>query len=222
MISRGTKAFQDRFDRAHEYSATPGVNGWAIKDTSSSGTPTYANTVDGAVLTLAATSEAEIVTLYQKDILIWRLRDLISLDFIVKVSGIDAATTLVFGLATAQNDTPDSVAGNLWFRLEGSGSTSAVLLESDDALTDNDDKATGQSLGSTFKKFSFNFDRGIGDVLAYIDGVRVGSGVSLNLGNVSASQGVQPFVQLQKASGTGVPSVVIREVSAQYRYAVGA
>jgi len=41
------------------------------------------------------------------------------------------------------------------------------------------------------------------------------------MSNVTAAQGVQPYVQLQKASGTGVASVTIREFEVIYNTADG-
>lgn len=213
------------FDRAQAFTTTPGQNGWTIADTSSAGTPTYlCITEDGgaAKLTLAATSEAEIVTLYMNDVLPLDLANLQNVSFIAKVAGIDAVTTLTIGVGSARNDTDDSVATNAWFRMEGSVSTTALVCETDDAVTDNDDKATGTTLAATYKKLSIDFTNGLSDVRFYVDGERVASSTTFDMSGLTAGLNVQPIVQLQKASGTGVPSVTIANVSAQYRYAYGA
>jgi hypothetical protein len=39
---------------------------------------------------------------------------------------------------------------------------------------------------------------------------------------VTSGQNVQPIIQLQKASGTGTPSITIANVRAQYNYSYGA
>lgn len=221
MIARGVRTFVDNFDRAQAYTTTPGMNGWTIKDTSSSGTPTYLNiTEDGgaAKLTLASTSEAEIVTLYQNDVLIYDVRQLQAVWWIAQVAGIDSVTTLTMGVASAQNDTDDSVATNAWFRMQGSASTSAVVVETDDATLDLDDKATGQTLAAAYKKFLIDFSNGIGNVQFFIDGARVAAGTLFDMSNLAAGLNVQPFVQLQKASGTGVPSVTLAQFGVQYAY----
>lgn len=220
-LTRGVRTFVDHFDRAQAYTTTPGHNGWTIKDTSSSGTPTYLNiTEDGgaAKLTLAATSEAEIVTLFQNDVLIYDVRQLQSIWWVLQVAGVDAVTTLTAGVGSAQNDTADSVATNAWFRMEGSASTSAVVVETDDAVLDLDDKATGQTLASAYKKLLIDFSNGLGNVQFFIDGSRVAAGTLFDMSNLAAGLNVQPFVQLQKASGTGVPSVTIAQFGAQYAY----
>lgn len=221
--SQGTIEFRDDFNRAQEFSTTPGHNGWTIKDTSAAGTPTYlCATEDGgsAVLTLAATSEAEVVTLYQKDVLPIDLAKLKRFEVIAKVGGIDSVTTVCLGLASAQNDTSDSVAVNCWFKMAGADSTSAVVIETDDGVTDDDDNATGQTLAAVYKRFEIDFSNGLSDVRFYIDGQPVGAG-TFSLAGVSAGQNVQPFFQLQKASGTGTPSLTIARVAYDEAYSYG-
>lgn len=225
MITRGVRKFTDLFDRAQVFSTTAGHNGWAIADTSSAGTPTYlCATEDGgsAVLTIAATSEAENVCLYFGDVLPWDLAQLEYVKIVAKVSGVDSVTTLTMGVGSARNDTPDSVTVNAWFRMEGSASTSNVVAETDDNTTDNDDKATGQTLSSTYKTFLIDFTNGLSDVRFYIEGERVASGTTFSMSSVTSGQNVQPIVQIQKASGTGTPAVTIALIEAQYRYAYGA
>lgn len=225
MISRGVKTFIDNFDRAQSYTTTPGMNGWTIKDTSSAGTPTYLNiTEDGgaAKLTLVNTSEAEIVTLYQNDVLIYDVRQLKSIWWIAKVASIDAVTTLTMGVASAQNDTDDSVATNAWFRMEGSASTSNLVVETDDGTTDKDDIATGTTLSSTYKKLLIDFTNGIGDVRFFVDGARVAAGTLFDMSALTAGLNVQPWVQIQKASGTGVPAVTLAQFGVCYEWGYGA
>lgn len=226
MITRELVVKKDRFDRAQAFTTTPaGEFGWTIKDTSAAGTPTYlCATEDGgkAVLTLAATSEAEIVTLYQNDVLPYDLALIQAVSFTVKVADIDAVTTLVFGVAAAQNDTADSVTVHAWFRMEGSASTSNIVVESDDGTTDNDDKATGTTLSSTYKKCTIDFSNGLSDIRFFIDGARVAASTTFSLAAITAGQNVQLFTQLQKASGTGTPAVHISNIEIQYKTADGA
>lgn len=219
MATSGIYTFTDDFRRAQALTTTPGMNGWTIKDTSSAGTPTYLCTSGvGAVLTLAANSEAEIVTLYQNDVLQFSLQDIISIEWAVKVAGIDAVTTLVMGVASAQNDTADSVATHAWFRMEGSASTTALVTETDDGTTDDDDNATGSSLATTTRRLKVDFSNGLDDVRFYVDGSRRSSANTFNMESAADPTNLQPFVQLQKASGTGVPSVTIRSCIIRYRY----
>lgn len=225
MVNREVRDWCDYFDRAQAFTTTPGQNGWTIKDTSSAGTPTYlCITEDGgaAKLTLASTSEAEIVTLYHNDVLAFDLSRIQHVEYVAKVAGIDSVTTLTMGVADAQNDTDDSVAVSAWFRMQGSASTSAVVVETDDATTNNDDVSTGTTLSSTYKTFKIDFTRGLSDIRFYIDGEPVATGTTFSMASVTAGQNVQPFIQLQKASGTGTPSVTIAKARIKYTTAYGA
>lgn len=226
MITREVICAKDNFARAQAFTTTPaGEFGWTIKDTSSAGTPTYLCLTDdggAAKLLLDSTSEAQVVTLYQNDVLPYDLALLQHVGFVAKVGGVDSATTIVFGVASAQNDTADSVTINAWFRIQGSASTSALLLETDDGTTDYDDKATGATLSTTYKKFTIDFTQGLSDIRFFIDGARVGQSVTHTLASITAGQNVQLFVQLQKASGTGVPYIQLSQVAVQYKTADGA
>lgn len=221
MIERSIHCLKTSFRTGRTLSTTPGEGGWTIKDTSSSGTPTYTiQTGGGAKLLCDNTSEAQVVSLYQNDTLGFQLVDIQRVSWLAKVAGIDSVTTLVMGLATTQNDTPDSATNNCWFRMQGSASTSLVVVETDDGTTDNDDKATGVSLASTWKKFEIDFSNGISDVRFFIDGAAVGRGTTMSMAAIT-TESVQPFVQVQKASGTGVPAVTIVDFQMVYKTALG-
>lgn len=225
MVLRGVRHFVELFDRAQAFTTTSGQNGWTIADTSAAGTPTYlCVTEDGgaATLTLASTSEAENVCLYFGDVLPWDLAKLEYVKFVAKVSGVDSATTITMGVGNARNDTPDTVGVNAWFRMEGSASTSNVVVETDDGTTDNDDKATGQTLSSTYKTFLIDFSQGISDIRYYIEGERVAASTTFSMSGITAGQNVQPIIQIQKGSGTGVPAITLALVECRYRYAYGA
>lgn len=180
----------DRFARNQVFTTTGGMNGWTIADTSAAGTPTYLTiTEDGgaAAITLSNTNEVQNVCLYQGDILFLDIAQMESFQFIAKVASVDANTTIVMGLASARNDTPDSVTVNCWFRIEGSASTSNVVLETDDNTTDNDDKASGATLSSTYKLFRIDFTNGLSDIRFFIDGERVGVATTFSMANVTSS-----------------------------------
>lgn len=223
-VSRGVITKVENFDRAQVFTSTSLEGGWTIADTSSAGSPTYlCITEDGgaAKLTLAATSESENVCLYFGDVLPLDLASLHRVEIIAQVSGIDSVTTLVMGVGSARNDTPDSVANLAWFRMEGSVSTTAIVVESDDTVTDKDDIATGASLAAVYKKMVIDFSNGLADVRFYIDGDRVAATTTFSMSGITSGQNVQPMIQLQKASGTGVPSVTIAQITTQQKYAYG-
>lgn len=213
----------DHFNRAQALTTTPGARGWTVKDTSPAGTPTYlCVTEDGGAmaLTLSNTSEAQIVTMFLNDVLVYDLRQIQRVWWICRVAAVDAVTQIAWGLASAQNDTLDSVSINAWFRIDGTASTSNVVIETDDNVTDDDDNVTGVTLGSTYKKFEIDFGKGLSDIRFYIDGQPVGA-QTFSLAGAAAGQNVQPFVQLQKASGTGVPAITIAQFGIQYAYSYG-
>lgn len=207
------------FDENFTYSTgVPGPYGWTVKDTSSAGTPTYVY-LDGGGLKLLCdnTSEAQVLTLFHNNIEMIDIDELHYIRWYLKVSGIDSATTLVAGVADGQNDTSDTVTTNAWFRMQGSASTTALLTESDDGTRDNDDKATGQTLSSTVKMLEIRFKEtalGIQDVRFFVDSTRVTTDTTFNM--AAATGDVQPYIQLQKASGTGVPAVTVCGCEYQY------
>lgn len=184
--------------------ATP----WLVADTSSSGAPTYTTGTSVATLKLAATSEVENVCLYFGDALGLDIDDLQSIEMRVRLDAVlTTGTELVFGLGSARNDTTDSVAANSWFKMVGATSTTLVVVETDDAVRDNDDVATGVTLGTSFKKFYIDFTGGKSNVKFYVDGVRVASATTFDMSSYTA--GLQPMVQIQKAANTNVNGVIV-------------
>lgn len=180
--------------------ATP----WLIDDVSSAGAPTYTKGTSEAVLTLAADVEAEVIALHFGDALDFDADSIIRMEFRAKtVATLDSTTTIVMGMGSARNDTTDSVTANAWFKLVGSN---AVVCESDDGTTDNDDKATGVSLVATYKKFVIDFSNKL-DIKFYIDGVRVATTTTFTLSGYTA--GLQPIFQLQKSSDSNTDSLTI-------------
>jgi hypothetical protein len=225
-VIRATRKFIDNFDRDIAFTAGTPNGYWTIKDTSPAGAPTYTavTAVDGGALalTLASTSEAETVTLYQTDKLFYDLAYLQHVWWVVKVASVDAVTTIVAGVGSAQADDTDTMATNAWFKLTGPTSTSALVCETDDAVTDTDDISTGQTLGSTYKKLHLDFTCGLGDVRFFVDGARVAQSQKFNMSGLTAGLNVQPFFQIGKASGTGTPVATIAQFGIQYQYAYGA
>lgn len=181
--------------------ATP----WLVDDTSSSGTPAYTRGTSAATLTLASTNEIENVCLHFGDALDFDIDDIISIEFRAKVTAtLDSATTIVMGLGSARNDDPDAVAANAFFKLAGSN---AVVVETDDGVTDDDDNATGVSLAATYKRFVISFANGKSDVRFFIDGARVAASSTFDMSGYSA--GLQPIFQIQKTADTNTDSLTI-------------
>lgn len=206
------------------FTATAGDNApLLIKDTSSAGTPTYA-LVDGSAsgelaIAFDSTTEAQIVTLYQGNILQFDIDLITEVEYRVKTnqSTLDSATTLVFGLAGDQNDAADSVAQNCWFRLAGSD---AIVCETDDGTTDLDDKATGKTLVNAYKDFKISFATGKSDIRFFVDGQPVATGTTFDMSAYTGS--LQVFLQHQKASDNNTDGVTIDRISVRGRRATNA
>jgi hypothetical protein len=205
---------QDFYDQSWDFegpsvafptSADPATP-WLIADTSAAGAPTYVRASGEAVLTMAATSEVENLCLYHGDALTYDIDGLFAFEARVKVTGCTSGTSLCFGMASARNDTQDSVAANAWFKMVGADSTTAVVVETDDGTTDLDDKATGATLSTTYKRFAINF-RNKKDVKFYIDGVRVAQSTTFDMS--AYTSGLQPLIQLQKTSSTNADAITI-------------
>lgn len=184
--------------------ATP----WLVADTSAAGAPTYTTGTSVATLKLAATSEVENVCLYFGDALGIDIDDVQGIEMRVRLDAVlTTGTELVFGLGSARNDTTDSVVANAWFKMVGATSTTLVTVETDDGTRDNDDAATGVTLGTSFKKFYIDFSGGKSNVKFYIDGVRVASATTFDMSAYTA--GLQPILQIQKAANTNVNGVIV-------------
>jgi len=184
--------------------ATP----WLIVDTSAAGAPTYTRADSVATLTLAATSEIENICLAHGDSLAFDIDLIQSIEMRCRLTAVmTTGTELVWGLASARNDTTDSVVANAWFKMVGANSTTLVYVETDDGTRDVDDISTGQTLGTTFKKFLIDFTGGKSNVKFYIDGIPVATSQRFDMSAYSV--GLQPIIQLQKAANTNVNAVVI-------------
>lgn len=206
--------------------------GWCKADTSAAGAPTLVGTNGLMVGTLANTDEVENLCLYQGDALAWDIDDLLTADFWLSVgAAITTAQSLAFGMGSARNDDPDSIAANAMFRCIATG---AVVVETDDGTHDTDDKATGQTLGTTIKRFCIDFAGGLNtksppsasvggkaNVLFSMDDARgnlIGVARSTLFDMSGYSSGLQPFIQLQKTGGTTTPSFNLARVRIRSKF----
>lgn len=222
MAWAGVKTFIDNFDRAQIVTTTPGMNGWTGVLTGT--TPTILGfTEDGGGIALAttSTSESQLAVLYQNDVLMYDARKIHQAWWVAKVGTVDAVTNLALGLASAHNTTLDNVATNAWFRLIGATSTTAIVVETDDATTDTDDKAA-TTLSTTYKKFLIDFTQGLDDVRFFVDGARVAAGTTFDMSALGAGLNVQPYCSWGKASGTGVVQLYVAQFGITYDWSYGA
>ena len=204
-------------------------------DTSSAGAPTLLGLTGGGVrLLLHNQVEIQNLCLYMGDILPFDIDELISVEFICKtVAALDSTTMLAFGVASVRNDTIDTITEQALFRMIGSDSTTAVVVETDDGTNDNNDVATGMTLGTTWKRFRIDFTERIstqepptlstgskthiGFYIANDNGSlrRVASGTRFDMDNYSG--GLQVFAQLQKTSDSNTDNLDILEVTVEVK-----
>lgn len=208
----GPCLFNDFIGGSLDVSAGP----WRIKDTSAAGAPTEAilGDADGGQFEFkfAANDEEEILTLYTNDeqnfdpqkapIAIFRLKT---------VAQLLATDTLVFGLASAQNDTEDSVASLAWFRIQGANLN--IMVESDNGVTDNDDvDTTYDVVADTFYEFAVDATNHL-DVRFWlktsVDGEWTDITPAGTTFKVHATTGLQPFVQIHKSGGAGQTDLLV-------------
>lgn len=192
-----------------------------IADTSSSGTPTYVY-VDGAssgevALDFDTQAEAQNVCLYQGNVLQHDIDLITEVEFRVKMNqaAADTTTSLAFGLTGDRNDTIDTIAQAMVFRVIGADSTTNVVVETDDGTTNNDDVATGQTLINAYKVFKISLATGTSDVRFFIDGQPVATGTTFDMSGYTGS--LQAFVQIQKTSDANADGVTIDSISIRGR-----
>lgn len=223
MVTRKVKIWRSDFDWAQAFTTTAGYKGWTIADTSSSGTPTYLTVSGGgAALTCDTQNEAQNVCLYQNNILPFNLLKIQWMEWLAKCPVTDAAATVFMGLGSARNDAPDSLTTMVGFRIEGSVSTTNLLAESDDGTTDLDDKATGTTLATVYKKLQIDFTRGLSDIRFFVDGEPVATSQTFSMAALTSATNVQPIFQLQKTASAAAISLHIKNLAIAYNVVEGA
>jgi hypothetical protein len=195
---------------------------WCYKVTKTAGSPSVAP-VTGIThsmrLLLDNTNEEQVLTLDHGDVLQFRANDLLSIAFRAKATVPAANQGLSLGLSSAENDVPGSVANYSWFRLAANGT---ILVETNDGTTAITGTSTGQTLSAdVFKEFLIDFSQGLNDVRFSCSGSN-GNLMRVAPKTIFAMPGLsglflQPFAQLQKASGTGVPHLDVDYCEILYR-----
>jgi len=216
-MSRNTEKiyYSFRGEQAVAAAGSGAGNPWVKADTSAAGAPTVGGLLGGGLrMLLASTTEIENLCVYHGDVLSFDIDEIISAEFAVKtVATLDSATSIAFGLCSARNDAIDSLNAHASFRCIGDNN---VVVETDDNVIDNDDVATGITLGATWKRFRMDFasrnttieppsvSRGRKSNIEFYaandngSSRRVASGTRFDMSNYSG--GLQPYFQIQKTS----------------------
>jgi hypothetical protein len=132
-------------------------------------------------------------------------------------------------LASARNDAIDTIGEAALFRAIANNS---LVVETDDGTNNNDDVATGLTLGAAWKRFEINFAErvstmeppslslgrpsNVGFYGANDNGSlrRVASGTRFDMSNYSS--GLQPFFQLQKTADTNTDNLDVLQVGVEF------
>jgi hypothetical protein len=148
---------------------------------------------------------------------------------VVRLS-VDALPTanedLVIGFASAYNATIDSVANNAWIKL--AGASLSVVLESDDATTDNDDKAPDTAFtltAATMYEFKISMSAVDGasstNVKFFARSTVGGDWTALTSGSTvfkfGANIAAQPYVFFQKASSTDTGGIKVDYIRSYWK-----
>lgn len=229
-MSRQTRLY--RYDFRGECTlaaAGSGAGGPFVKaDTSSSGSPTVTGLLGGGIRSLLdSTSEIQNLCVYMGNVLPFDIDEIVSVEFIAKtVAALDSATQIAFGLCSARNDAIDSLTNHASFRCIGDNN---VVVETDDGTNDNDDVATGLTLGATWKRFRIDFasrnttieppsvSKGRKSNIEFYGANdngslrRVASGTRFDMSN--ATGGLQLYWQIQKTADTNTDNLDILEAS---------
>lgn len=215
-------AFRGNIQPAETGTASPVP--WRKKTTKTAGSPGVTGVADGIKLALDTANEVQNLCLYFDDVLTYDIDQIETIEFVAKVGGAAISnSTVVFGVASARNDNPDSIAAHALFRLDGS---LALKCESDDGVTDNDDVSAGLTLTSDeWTRFVIDFASGTKTVepgpskggkadVRFFAGAsalrRVAENTSFDMSGYSA--GLQPIVQISKTSSADDVSITIAEI----------
>lgn len=190
----------------------------ATYDASAAGAPTLDLVADGTggqfQIKLASTSEAETAGLTMADNLYFDGAKPFYFETRMQVVHTMAANeVLVWGMASDVNTaTLDNIVRNAWFRQDAD---TDLLIETDDATTDTDDKDTGFNVtAATWYIFSIERDRNGTIYFTKADGDGQNPKTwsmkkNFSVAEPTFSGNLQPVILCQKSSGTTTPEILV-------------
>jgi hypothetical protein len=164
----------------------------------------------GGVMSLALTADnqAQDAMISFNDQLTFNIANGGVLEFRAALSVLPTTgVAVVAGACGPHNLDKDTTAVNAWFRWQASAT---LLTESDDTTNNNDDTATGvTTVVSVYNIYKIDFNV-LASVKFYVNGARVSAATTFDMSNLTAAESViQPYFSLDKASGTGVGTLLI-------------
>lgn len=217
--------------------AASGVGSPFVTAVTGAGPPAISAIEGGGLrLGLEATNEVQNLCLSFGDALSFDIDQLVRISAIVKGSdNYDASVSAAFGLASGRNDTIDSIAEAALFRCVSGANT--VVAETDDGTNDNDDVATGVTLGNNWTRFAIDFasrnttieppsvSTGRPSNIEFYAGLAQANSVQRSLRRVASNTrfdmsnyggGLQPFFQIQKTASAAADFLDVLCVEVEY------
>ena len=186
---------------------------WVDKEVAAAGAPTTGYTTDSAngelTYTHDATDENQITGVSWDDAVHVDPTEGAVFEARVKLTadgGAMASTRrMCVGLAAAHNADPDLITESAWFRV-GDAADLVLKVESDDGTTDTDDQDTGESVSdATFHTYRIELDD-TSAIKFIFDGEEV---ATTDAGALASADRLQPYIMLEKDSGTTADSMVV-------------
>ena len=157
---------------------------------------------------LTADSQEQQALLDFGDVLCFDANKALQAEFRFKVKVLPtAAVTLAMGLGSANNKVLASISKFAAFSLTSDG---VIKCETDDNTTDTAPVTSGTTATADDQYRIARIDMSdLTSVKFYLDGVRVASGTTFDMSALAATDGLQPFIQAYKASGTVVGTLEV-------------
>ena len=212
--------FYDDFLGVAGGSVFDGTAIWNTLDVSVGGAPTVAIVADSSgghfLLALDAFNEDQDVVLYQyntalaDDNLTFDVGNGLIFETRINMAVVPGTgVCAVAGMSGPHNLVKDTIANSAWFRWDAS---QVCKVETDDTTAghENDDVATGvTTVAGTYNIFRIDFTT-LSDVKFFIDGVRVATGTTFDMSDLTAGeQQMQPYFSLDKTGSVELGSMNI-------------
>jgi hypothetical protein len=182
---------------------------WAVIDVGAATQAYVADAANGAVaVAMTNASEAQDAVICWNDQLGLDVTNGGVIEFRAQLAVLPTTgVACVMGLAGPHNLDKDTIANHAWFRWQADATG---LVETDDTTNNEDDVATGlTTVVSVYGIYRIDFSV-LADVKFYVDGVNVATGTTFDMSNLSAGEKImQPYMSLDKASGTGVGTLQV-------------